>query len=198
MSLRKISPKRPVREYEHIEPTVRVESAAQPTMTSTEIKQEFIRQAKEVWRGSDKLIDQITVDVVIYDRRTRMGVVMSGRPKAINDILLRVPSHVRIEVDRKTLSMPKETIVGCIKHETIHLGYPRHDEDFRRVAAQHNIPISVNQMEGKGFRVQTKLGSRKYETVSTHETLDEAKAAGHKLAEELRKDGRPWRLRIYY
>lgn len=70
-----------------------------------------------------------------------------------------------------------------IKHEFIHLGYRRHDKNFRHVAKKKEVPLTVTHYKTKKFHLQVKVGHR-YQTLESFDTLEEANRVGYKMVEE--------------
>ena len=143
-------------------------------MKKSEIAKLFKKEAKKIWKS--KLIDKIKIDVSIEKRHEMMALRHSRDiiPDACGDSLYRCPSKATVVINPKAMKLPKKTFTDLIRHETLHLGYCKHDVNFRRLAEQKKIPVTFSQALGGKYKVQQKIGSR-YQTVKEFNTLQEAR-----------------------
>jgi len=155
------------------------------------ILKDFKKHSKKIW-GNSKLIDQIEFGCKIRKQKNMMSLAYASRPKAYSDMLFRVPKKMNLYISERSLKLPKNQFQQLLKHEAIHIGHSPHDENFRRVAKKHGIPMTLSMSEGGGYSVQIKVGSR-YRTVKTHKDLNCARAHAKQLVKE--KKGR---VRVIY
>jgi hypothetical protein len=160
-------------------------------LSETEIKELFIREAKDVWDESS-LIDQIELTVEIKDQKKLMSLLSSGKQRAIGSSLIQVPKEFQLLISKEALNLPEEKFRDYLRHETIHLGYPRHDKGFRKLAKEKNIPLTILHGESGTFKVQEKRG-RRYHTINEFETLAEAELYAKQVAAEEGK-----KVRVHY
>lgn len=80
---------------------------------------------------------------------------------AVGRHLLRYPREATLRVRDELLVKPPSDIHKILLHEAIHLGYPRHDADFRRVAVEVGAVVSGAGLDTGGkIEVQKKVGAR--------------------------------------
>lgn len=165
-------------------------------MQEKDILKEFKEVSKDVWKDSP-MIDKIDINVKIRKRKTMMSLGYSAdpiaRPIAIGSRLVRIPLKMNLYISEAAMKLSKPQFHQLLRHEAIHMGYPRHDIGFRGVAKEYNIPMTVSQSEGGGYMVQVKKGSR-YSTVKSFPSLESAEEFAHKLFESKKYE----RIRIRY
>jgi len=157
-------------------------------MDDNQLKRHFIRIAKNVWDNSP-MIENLELEVKHRKGGCHMSLAYpaNATPSAVGNSLLRMPRKVSLIISDKTKDLPKEKFDDLLRHEALHLGYPRHDMWFRRQADKLNIPITFNLSEGGGYQVQRKEGSR-YKTVKSFPTMQQAELYAKQLvAEEIKK-----------
>ncbi|KXB08747.1 hypothetical protein AKJ56_00320 [candidate division MSBL1 archaeon SCGC-AAA382N08] len=124
----------------------------------------------------------------IKAKDTYAGVRLStGRTEnASGDSLLQVPLKVKLEITDKFLNMDKEERYKILKHEAIHLGYPKHGKKFREMAKKSGTSVSVARQKGEKIKVKEQKGEKysKYETVKKFDSFEKADKYAKKLAEE--------------
>lgn len=147
----------------------------------------FKEQASEIW--GEEAIRKIDFDIVIRNNGTMMSLAYSSRPKAFGNRLYIYPKHMRLYVRRDVLRKNPNYVIQFLRHEALHIGYPTHNEDFRRMCKDYNIPITEMQNKSHGFRVQKKIGSR-YKTKKICKSLQEARIA----LVHMRKPNERWRI----
>jgi len=116
-----------------------------------------------------------------YDPR---GVWASG-----NHLVKRAPRYV-LRVSSHLLEQSPVVIEQIVIHEVCHLGYPRHDADFRALVTQYGGALSEQAAMQPGVMVQRKVGAR-YQTIATFATEAEARAWA---LEEIRRTPGSYRL----
>ena len=171
----------------------------------------FREEANKVWQNLENHpISEIAVE--FKDSESINDPLMSircghrdYRAKAIGRVLLRNIQAVTIIIYEKALEKSEEHFKALLRHEAIHIGYPRHDEDFRRVAKEVNAPLTEFEMEGGVTEYEVQMQSKKggkYETVFKSNSLEDAKTNFMRIVKELREKGREegeWkRMRIHY
>lgn len=161
-------------------------------MKEKDILKEFKKVSKDIWQDSP-MIDKIDINVKIRKQKRMMSLGYSAKPIAIGSSLVRVPLKMSLYISEEAMKLDKPHFHQLLMHESIHMGYPLHDIGFRSVARKYNIPMTVSQSEGGGYRVQVKKGSR-YSTVKSFPSLESAKEFAH----ELLKSKKYGRIRVQY
>lgn len=165
-------------------------------MQEKDILKEFKKVSKDIWKDSP-MIDKIDINVKIRKQGYMMSLGYTAnpiaRPRAIGSSLVRVPTKMSLYISEEAMKLPKPQFQQLLRHEAIHMGYPRHDVGFRNIAKKHNIPMTFSQSEGGEYMVQVKEGSR-YSTVESFPSLEGAKEFAHKLFESKKYE----RIRIRY
>jgi predicted SprT family Zn-dependent metalloprotease len=160
--------------------------------TPSSILAQFKKESKAVFSNAE-FIDKAIINVEVKKQDIFACLAYRGRPRAIGGTLCQIPSEMTLRVSPEALRLPESQFRGILRHEAIHIGYPRHDRDFRELAAQCGAPLSGSMATTDGgYKVQMKKGSR-YTTVRTTPSLDEAK----EYAKHLQKASRV-RVRIVY
>jgi len=147
-----------------------------PTRTVGSIRKQFIGETRKIWRNAPSFIDELDVEVKIKEKQKVMAQLVHDarvRQWANNDYIYRCPTKVKLEISKKALSLPEKQFRNIMGHESIHLGYPRHDRNFAKLADKHGIGITYAQVKGEGYKLQFKEGSR-YKTYKTFKTKKEA------------------------
>jgi len=140
------------------------------------IKKQFITNAKKIWKNKPEFIEGIKVDVEIRDDIKHMAQLRHdarARQWASGDYIYRCPKAVTLDISKKALGIPEKQLDNIIGHEAIHLGYGRHDQNFRKLAAKHNIGVTYNEVRNLGVKLQYKEGHR-YKTHKVFKTKREA------------------------
>jgi len=161
-------------------------------MLKKDILKEFKKVSKDIWENSP-MIDKIDIGVEIRKQKHMMSLGYSAKPIASGSSLIRVPTKMNLYVSEEAMNLPEPQFRQLLRHESVHMGYPFHDVNFRHVAKKYNIPITFSQSEGGGYRVQIKEGSR-YSTVKTLPSMESAKEFAH----ELLKTKKYGKIRIQY
>jgi len=146
-----------------------------------EILKQFKNIAKDIWKTPT--IDNIKMDFECRKGGCLMSVRHNARAKAyaIGNTLVRTPSEMTLIISDEARNLPKKQFTQLLKHEALHLGYQRHDADFRRIANKLGIPITFSLLNDGGYNVQIKDGTR-YKTVETFQTLNEARSYAERIA----------------
>lgn len=168
-------------------PKGRVLSSAQ--VTRDQAFQMFRRWVDRIWGsgssgGPDtKKVKQNQVDKLVLKRSNTdpkgkvaasLTIMFPKAVKAIDDDLM-VPSGLYVlNVSERLLEKPAEFVDKIMGHEALHVGYPRHDVNFRRLATRHGLPLTESWAEDPGWKVQRKEGAR-YKTLETFETEQQAR-----------------------
>jgi hypothetical protein len=114
-------------------------------------------------------------------------------PWAVGGTLVRHPKKVTLFVAPEMLKRDEPYFRDILRHEAIHLGFPRHDRGFRELAQEKGIPFTDRMAHGSKFSVQTKQGTR-YQTVKEFDTHEAAMAYGKALA----KANRDLKIRLKF
>ena len=118
------------------------------------IKSMFIEESRYVWSNFDKAVNPATVKVVLMDNTGSSVPLMSiqsghrdHRTKAIGRVLLHRIPYIVLNVREDALELSEKEFRSTLRHESIHLGYPRHDKDFRYLANQVGAPFREFDIE---------------------------------------------------
>jgi len=85
---------------------------------------------------------------------------------------------------------------SLLRHEVLHLGYPRHDWAFRSLAQEKGIPLTGSTVEGGSVKVQIKQGAR-YVTVKTYESTEKwVVDRANEYAKHLARTNRGTKVRV--
>jgi len=147
-----------------------------PVRTIGSIRKQFVGEAKKIWSNKPEFIEGIKVDVTIQEKQKVMAQLRHdarARQWASGDYILRCPKSVTLDISKKALGLPEKQFKNIMGHEAIHLGYGRHDNNFRRLADKHNIGVTYTQVKGEGVKLQYKEGSR-FKTYKVFKTREEA------------------------
>lgn len=170
--------------------------------TPEQIKQDFHEEAAKVWKN----YPHPEVEVDIRKRTNESIPIMSIRAghksyksKAIGRTLLKITKNkIILYVTDYALSLPDDKYRGLLRHEAIHIGYPRHDSQFKDVARIVNAPLTEHEMDDVEpeiyIQFQPKRGAR-YKTYKTmpykrEEDLRLAQQEMHNICKEKRIRGR--------
>ena len=164
-------------------------------VTKEEIEKLFYHHAKRVWGENINKI-QFTFSIV-PGKKEMMSVAYKSRPKAIGSTLVSTPKVQNVYISDKLFNLPPEHIEQIVIHEVIHIGYSRHDEDFRRVVEKYGGTITTSQLEGYGYHVQAKPRADKrcrFKDVKVFDNLMEAEG----FANVYHSENRDMRVRVQY
>ncbi len=147
------------------------------TLTPEWAQKKFIEFTKSIW--SEKTYNEyLKTRIVFSDDPPSQGVLASvtssGVQRAIGDSLVQVAPKYTVRFAPRLFDLPEAKAEGFLKHEVIHLGYPRHDADFRYLAKEVGAPLTENDSDGGGVRLEVKEGAR-YKVVQQFETEGEAR-----------------------
>lgn len=109
---------------------------------------------------------------------------------AIDDALLMAAPLYVLRVSDALLEQPADVVKGIMRHEALHVGYPKHDIKFRTMAAKYRIPLTESWTKDPGWKVQRKEGAR-FVTIKTFEDEREARRFAQ---EEMRRVPGKYRL----
>src|SRR3990167_1151968 len=143
-------------------------------MFTREYAFEVFRLATEqVWHNH-----QFVQPVLVLSDEPPAGDVLAslayaGKPMAIGNSILRRAERYILRVSDRLLAMDAEHVRRVMIHEAVHLGYPKHDANFRQLVREHGGTQSESALDNPGVHVQVKQGSR-YTTIKTFEDEREA------------------------
>ncbi len=167
-----------------------------PIRTIGSIRKQFIGETKKIWKNAPSFVDKLEVKVNIREKQKVMAQLVHDariKQRAIGNCIYRCPTKVELDISKKALSLPEKQFKNLIGHESIHLGYARHDRDFAKLAEKHNIGITFAQIKGEGYKLQFKEGAR----YKTHKVFKSKKEADDYYDKHLcGKTKKRWR--IYY
>ena len=145
-----------------------------------DIKKMFLEHAYKTWdKRSQKLLKQIDIDVSIQKCKGYMAVVrnIKSRPFASEDSLLRTPKNITLQICDNFKDVDLNIFKKLMGHETLHLGYPRHDKYFRYIARKKGIPLTFHEAMGGKIELRGKPHSeRYYRHIKYFDTEKDAKA----------------------
>jgi len=159
-------------------------------MNKEKIKQQFISEARKIWGDSVKNLNiNVRVGHNINPKKdyAYASLESSRRIKhyAIGNNLITTSKNLTLQLNPKALDLPQDKFKGVLRHEALHIGYHRHDKNFRSIAERLNIPVSFGH---EGFvKVQEQRGKgKRYQTVTTAKDEKE----GHKIALDMLRKNR--------
>lgn len=106
--------------------------------------------------------------------------------------LLAHASNHTLALAPRLLERRPDEVRRVLLHEAIHVGRPRHDAEFKRIATSVGAALTEQELEGV-FKVERQLAKGKHFRV-VHTTCDKEEA----LAFAMGKQGGPGRYRIVY
>ena len=125
--------------------------------------------------GGD-IIDKIEFKYEINDKpETYAQLSYLTYPKTIDRSLIIVPKKITLSLKPSFFKLPSHMQKQVLLHEVGHIGYPFHNEQFRKLMKEIGGYTSLSEMLNLGYKVQIKEGSR-YKTIKTFKTLEEARA----------------------
>jgi hypothetical protein len=102
-----------------------------------QIKQDFIEEALKVWKN----YHYPEIEVIIKERNTQEIPLMSIKAghtdyssKAIGLNLTRGSKKITLYVTDESLRLSEDKYRALLRHEALHIGYPRHDNNFKYYA----------------------------------------------------------------
>lgn len=114
-------------------------------------------------------------------------------PLAMNGHLLRYCRKYTLQLSPRFLSLTEKQRKRILRHEALHIGYPRHTKEFMDVALKVDAPISEASIDKNIISIEARTNGR-YHRIMTAQTPDEA----HKKAKEYHKNNPKHRVRISY
>lgn len=174
-----------------------------PAMTMVDVAQLFDKSARRIW--GDATIDSLNIEVTDAPPKTK-GVLAALRyvppVRAIGTSLVHPAAgrHYTVLVSPRLLERDVNYVTGIMLHEALHIGYPRHDADFRYMANKFGAPITESLADGGGIRLQEKIGARYVDTgeVFAIDDIYKARARLNQLEREDRLQGGRRRFRMIY
>lgn len=154
-----------------------------------EIGKTFRREAEEIWgresleTGTSSPIDNMEIDVEIREQKNMMSIEFSANGRAIGNTLISVPRKTKLFVSGDAMKLSKEDFRNCLRHEAVHIGYPKHDKGFREIVEELDLPHTYMHLKEGTIKVQVKIGHR-YKTIKEFDNMKEAEDYGIKLANE--------------
>lgn len=103
--------------------------------------------------------------------------------KAISQTLFRVAKWYKVYISARMLQLKdKVKALKIIKHEVIHIGYGKHDSNFRDMCKTWGAGQTESHADDGGFELQIRIKPRKWITIEMFDDHDEAMGAGKALA----------------
>ena len=165
--------------------------------TREQVFEVFKDVTRKVWRNPD-----FVLPAVVLSQEEPGGRVLASlawqrdqRVWASGNSILQRPSQYTLRIAQRLLEADEATVRSIMIHESVHLGYPKHDATFRTMCRDAGGAVSEEALDGKGIEAQKKVGSR-YQTVKTFIGNQEKEAAAW-VREQLRAEpGSKWRLSL--
>lgn len=147
-------------------------------LTSSGAEQRFRELAAEIWGANiyeTYLRDRIKMSTETPTGDVLASVTSNGTQAARAQTLRRFAPSYTLRLSPRFYELPDDRAEGILKHEVLHLGYPRHDAAFNEHARSIGAPLTEMESEGGKVEVQVKDGAR-FRTVQEFDTEDEARA----------------------
>jgi hypothetical protein len=135
----------------------------QRATTRENVIERFRSTAARVWRLNKAQEIQDRIRLVPEPPRDNalaaVGWARWARPRTYPglDLITAGPSEYSLYVSPRLLDADDATLDAVLVHEACHLGYPTHDERFRRLCLEHGGALTHNALT-RGPRVQVKQG----------------------------------------
>jgi predicted metallopeptidase len=159
------------------------------SITQTWVEDQYKLWAKKVWgENAFKHINKVLSFTTNRDdlraaqgkgkSTALMALIHPGKGgKAISSILISIPQYIKIYISNKMLELDdKEKALKIIKHEVIHIGYSKHDKNFRDMCKKYGAATTEVQAEEEpaGYELQIRIKPRKYVTIEKFDDYDKA------------------------
>ncbi len=187
---------------------------ANPGVTMQEVARLFELAARRIW--GDRTINAL--DVTVTDKPPAKNDVLAAlmyvpqweergmrvKVRAIGDTLVQpaMDKKYTLLVNPRLLEQDAAFVEKIMLHEAIHIGYPGHGGDFRRLALVHGAPITENMATGGQYQVQRQEKPKgRYVDVpgEAHDSLTKARARSlHLATEEKQRTGIWFNYRVSY
>ena len=112
----------------------------------------FDEEIKNVWDNADKAINFDNIRIKLRENNALMSIQaghLDRTSKAIGLSLRRKFGYDRpiiLFVTSRSLELPEDKIRALLRHEALHIGYPRHDDNFRYYVKKINAPLTEYEM----------------------------------------------------
>ena len=146
-------------------------------LTTNQIKKMFITEAKKTWSNGQNMTNKIDINVSIQDCKEYLALVRKkdAHSYAIGNFLVQTPKKITLKICDNLQKISITDFKKLVRHETLHMGYPRHDKNFRHTAHRQGIPVSFNEMEGGQVELRGKpKDERFYHHIKDFGTPEEA------------------------
>lgn len=148
------------------------------TWSQSEAERRFRELAAEIWGANTYetyLRDRITMSSEPPVGDVLGSVTSNGTQSARARVLRRYAPSYTLKLAPRFYDLPEDRAEGILKHEVLHLGYPRHDAAFNDHARAVGAPLTENESEGGKIQLQVKDGAR-FKTVREFDNEADAKA----------------------
>ena len=167
-------------------------------MNEQDILEQFVREARKIWGNA---VDNLNIKVRIGDNinpnknyaNASLEHPSNITHQAIGSSLMRTSKNLTLQIHPRALNLPSDKFRGVLRHEALHIGYNRHDKDFRALAEKLGIPVSFGH-EGV-VKIQEQQGKgKRYITVATAKDEKEGERIALDLFRKNRTKGYRYRL----
>jgi hypothetical protein len=158
-------------------------AAAETLLMSASLDQAedmFWKAALDIWgKETIEWIKPHFKPTALESPRTGESILTSLRyappVRAYGTVLAQRARYYQLVINPALLQRDEDFIRKIMIHEAVHIGYMKHDANFREIVHEHGGAVSESDASGEGIRVQKKEGSR-FKTVKTFPSEEEAAA----------------------
>ena len=144
----------------------------------------FKKIARDVW---GKSVDQIDFKC---EKKTEKPQHLASlkwdarcKPIASGNLLLRYCCEYTLQLSSRIKELNEKQLNRALKHEAIHIGYPRHTKEFFDLALKINAPFSELTIGKNQVIIESKNNGR-YKPIMIVSTPEEAKVKAHEYAKQ--------------
>lgn len=167
-------------------------------MNKEQIRKKFISEARKIWgKPVDNLSIKVRVGHNINPKKDYAYASLESaraiKHYAIGKNLIATSKNLTLQLNPKTLDLPQDKLEGVLRHEALHIGYHRHDKNFRKIAEELKIPVSFGH---EGYvKIQEQQGKgKRYKTVAKAKDEREGKKIALDMLRKNRSKGYKYRL----
>jgi len=137
--------------------------------------------SKEIWGD---VVDKMTITCELKTMKTNNLASLSRdsrcNPQAIDNHLYRYCKEYTLQLSPRLLELPDDRLEKVLKHESIHMGYFRHDRNFLDLASKVGATFSEASFDTPGILIEVRGSNGRYHTVMTAQNPEEARRLGRK------------------
>lgn len=115
----------------------------------------FRQEIRNVWKNTDQAINLNNIQIFI--RENNDGAVMSiraghtdYRTKAIGRIMrykIGFKKPIILYISPRALQLSEQDFRALMRHEALHIGYPRHDKNFKYLVKEIHAPLTEYEQD---------------------------------------------------